>query len=902
MKKIIFLGSLFLMTFSFKAIAQKQYPPGSKGMLPKVIVVPSIADQIKNGTAIYPGREVKKALAKGRHGAKVIPGKGGELGPDPLAQLQRNTTQRPSRAPNLVFEADNTPQANVTDPTGAAGPNHYIGAWNVGFRIFDKSGNPLTPEMSLATLFPGNTLGDPIVFFDANVDNGAGQPRGRFVITEFRELPTNGFDIAVSAGPDPVNDGWFVYASEYETGAFPDYTKFAVWGDSYIVTANVNNGASGDRVFAVERNEMLLGNDAQFVGFPLPEIVAQGFYSPHGFHTTGDQAVPAGVPAPIVFQQDNNFNGTDEDHIKIWGATIDWENPDNHSIALEQSLFGADGVTPFVGEFDGGSFSNRPQLGGPDIDVLQNTMMNQVQYRRFGTHNSVVFNFVINTEGTTGELAGIRWYELRQDADGMPWSVFQEGTYTAPDGRDAYAGSMVMNSAGDIAMGYTSSSASDMISIRYTGRRNGDVLNVMTFAEELIAQSTAPNPGNRLADYVQMSIDPEDDSFWHIAEYFSPQRSDVVGNFNLLDPLPDDIGITSIDSPVDASLTNAEDIVVSIRNFGSNDITNPMVQYSIDGVDSPAETFMGTIVAGATESFTFTTQADLGVAAQTYTIEATTLLADDSNTDNDATSIMVTNTEGQICIPQTTGGCNIDGIKRFILGDINADDGGDGCNTEPATSPTGYADRTDLVTDLNRADGDNEHLLQAQQNWGGGVNVSRFSVWIDFNDDMSFESSEQLIIGEFFTAVDALTDFILTIPTDAPLGPHLLRAKGIDASAIGDVNDPCADSQFGEVQDYTVNIVDVLSVEDTLFDTTSFNISTTDSNMFTVNATTQFEGRAAITVFDMLGKRLVYNNLIREGSTYTYNLDMSFVASGIYIVKFIDIDGGSSIVEKIVVE
>ena len=39
-----------------------------------------------------------------------------------------------------------------------------------------------------------------------------------------------------------------------------------------------------------------------------------------------------------------------------------------------------------------------------------------------------------------------------------------------------------------------SSSATDMISIRYTGRQSDDALNVMTSVEQLIAQSTAPNP------------------------------------------------------------------------------------------------------------------------------------------------------------------------------------------------------------------------------------------------------------------------------------------------------------------------------------------------------------------------------------------------------------------------
>lgn len=892
MKKIMFLGSLFFLIFSFNAISQKQYPAGSKGILPEAIVVPSIADQLKNGTAIFAGKEQKKARPKGRHGAKVIPGKGVRLGTDPLGQLQRQATQRRTRTPDLVFLADNTPQAAVTDPSGAAGPNHYIGAWNFGFRIFNKSGNPLTPEMSLATLFPGNAIGDPIVFFDANVDNGPGEPRGRFVITEFRDIPTNGFDIAVSAGPDPVNDEWFIYASDFSTGNFPDYTKFAVWGDSYVVTANINNGFNGDRVFAVERNEMLQGNDAQFVGFPLPEIVAQGFYSPHGFHTTGDETVPIGTPAPIIFHQDDSFAGTTEDHLKIWGATIDWANPANHSIALEQELFGADGVTPFLSVFDGGSFSNRPQPGGPDIDVLQNTIMNQVQYRRFGTHNSVILNFVINTEGNAGELAGIRWYELRQDADGMPWTVFQEGTYNAPDGRDAYAGSMVMNTEGDIAMGYTSSSATDMISIQFTGRLDGDPLNVMTAQEQLIGQSTAPNPGVRLADYVQMSIDPVDDSFWHIAEFFSPQRSDIVGNFTMEEPMPDDIGVSNIDSPAPMSgvLTNAEEIVVSIRNFGNNDITNPMVQYSVDGVNAPAEMFNGTIVAGGTESFTFATLADLGIEGQSYTIEATTLLTGDSNTNNDATTLIILNA-AELCQPASDCAGFNDGVTMIELG-----------NQDIATNCgfMGYSDDRDLVflIDLETDDDDLNGILQM-----GFIN-SEFAIWIDADDSGTYDDNE-LVANDTAGAADSDFAFTLDISNfilDDLVGTHAMRVRGFDPSLAGILLDPCADLQFGRTNDYRVTINDgTLSVADNAFNSADFTIFETSDNIFDITLRSDFNGRAAISVFNLLGQQLVFNNLGKQGDRFEYSLDMSYAPTGVYVVQFTDIDGDSSISQKIIV-
>ena len=85
--------------------------------------------------------------------------------------------------------------------------------------------------------------------------------------------------------------------------------------------------------------------------------------------------------------------------------------------------------------------------------------MNQAQYRKFSTHNSALFNFVVDVDGSSAKQAGIRWYELRQTADGQPWTVYQEGTYTAPDNRHAWNASLIMDVRGNIGMGYTGMSS-----------------------------------------------------------------------------------------------------------------------------------------------------------------------------------------------------------------------------------------------------------------------------------------------------------------------------------------------------------------------------------------------------------------------------------------------------------
>lgn len=714
----------FLVTGS--SFAQESAGPVETGYLQGPIIVPSLAEQMRNGTFIHAEDDSDKmGYPKRKLGGRVVPGKGypkpGDV--DPLMELQQNTPLVRNRAPIQTFETA-TSTATPSDPTGAVGPNHYVAAWNLAFQIFDKTGMALTSPASLSSLFPGNNIGDPIVFYDSNAD--------RFVITEFDNSP-NGFNVAVCQGPDPVNDGWYVYTAGFGTGAFPDYTKFSVWADTYMVTANIS---ATNRVFAIERNEMLNGDPSQFIALPLPSFVSPvgGFYSPQAFHTTtGSALAPAGTPAPIVYLQDDSYSGVAVDHLKVWSATIDWVTPGNSSMSAPQIL----NTTPFLSVFDGGNFSNLQQPSGPNIDALQALIANQANYRRFGTHNSAVFDFVVDTDPGAGELAGVRWFELRQTADGQPWTIFQEGTYTSPvGGKHAWNASMCMNSSGDIGMGYTAMSTSESVSIRFTGRLSTDPLNTMTVAEDLIGQSTANSTNLRYADYSQISLDPVDESFWFVSEYFNSNRRDIVGQFILGPPPANDIGAISIDAPNTGILGANEDITITIRNFGSNDITNPAVQYRIDGGTPVIENYSGTIAAGTNEQFTFATQADLSAPGD-YEIEAKTNLGGDSNTNNDATTKTVTN--------------EVLGVDQVELAD------------------------------------------------------------------------SQLVI----------------------------------------VSKP--------------------------------------KNQFDISLVTSFDGVASITVYNTLGQIVAFNNLHKEGDRYEYTLDMSYAASGVYIVKFGDERSNSSLSERIIV-
>lgn len=527
MKRIITFFVCLFCVFTFYA-QDESMPATSYGTAEYMREIPSLSSMDN----IIAAKGLEHVAPPKRRGSNTyVPGKGLPVGPDPLVQKQISTQAVPGRAPITSFGAHQGTVLN--DPTGAIGPNHYVYAFNSGFGILDRSGNVLVPEASLATLFPGEDLGDPVVVYDRYAD--------RFIIMEFSDSP-NGFLIAVGQGPDPVNDGWFTY--RFNTGSFPDYEKLSIWGDGYYITANKDQGSitSSEVVYAVERDEMLLGNpNAQLIGFPLPGASNNGFYSPGGFSATGPTLPPVGVPHPIVYMQDDGWSGVSQDHLDIWDVSVNWSNPGSSSISAPQQI----NTAAFDAVFNGGSFNNLDEPGnGPNIDAIQATMMYMTNYRRFGTHNSAVMNFVVDVSGNDTR-AGIRWYELRQTGDNQPWTIHQEGTYSQPN-HSTFCASIGMDFQGNIGLAYTIVSSSVFTSLRYTGRLASDPLGTMTVAEQTIVNGNAQNnrSDGRYGDYAQLTVDPTDDlTFWHIGEYMNGGASTVrkshVAAFQIGSAVPD---------------------------------------------------------------------------------------------------------------------------------------------------------------------------------------------------------------------------------------------------------------------------------------------------------------------------------------------------------------------------
>ncbi len=867
LKNYFFL--LVLAVFSYTASAQEMTPnePTRENYVGIITpeYVPSIASRINDLPAFI--NVVKEAQDKRSLGNTVIIGKDRQTLDDYYVRNRHEMEQTVRVAPpSLVFDAY-TSGSQPTDPSIAVGPNHVLVVFNTGFAIYDKSGNLMFgPAAPNPTIFPNGGCCDLTASYDSAAN--------RWVVT----FLGSGAQVAVSDGPDPINDGWY----NYNIPQITDYQKLSVWSDGYYLTQNTG---SSNRVWAMERDEMLAGNPAQIMGFNLPGIVTSGFYSPQVLNVS-NATMPAAGGATFVYLQDDAWGGVATDHIKLWTLDMDW-GAGSGVISANTEI----PTSPYISVFDGGSFSNLTQPGGGvAIDALQATIMNQAQFRKFAGHNSAVFNFVIDTDATSGELAGVRWYEFRQVGDNQPWSLYQEGTYIAPDGRHAWHASMIMDSAGNIGMGYSSMSGPDTpttvrVSSYYTGRFDGDPLGSMTVVEELIANGNANIPGLRYGDYSKIDIDPSDDStFWFINEYMNSGRKGVVGVFQLApNTTVDDIGVTNISSPISGPLTSTEDIVVSVRNFGINDITNPEVQYTINGGTSVVENYAGTLSAGATEVFTFATQANLS-APGSYTIVAQTNLSGDTNPGNDSVTKVVVN---GVLYCEPTADCSFgDGFTNVTIEEIDNDSG---CE--------GYADFTNLEATL---DPGSTYQLTVTTGYGD----QNVKVWIDFNDDGTF-ANDEIVVPNFVIAPGAgagtYTETVsLSIPSGETTGiQHRMRLKSNWQGPVP--NDACEETQYGETEDYSANM-GVLGIEDQTIIEAEFVVLTLTNNQFDISLITEFDGVASIAIYNVLGQTLAFNNIEKEGNSYNYHLDMSYADAGVYFIKIGDRNSGTFKTAKIIVK
>jgi hypothetical protein len=106
--------------------------------------------------------------------------------------------------------------------------------------------------------------------------------------------------------------------------------------------------------------------------------------------------------------------------------------------------------------------------------------------------------------------------------------VFQQGTVVDPS-TNFWMGSIAMDKAGDIALGFSAASLTRDPSVFVVGRTPSDAAGSMFGPLDIVdGGGVQLRSFNRWGDYSAMTVDPSDDcTFWYTQEYYAS-----TGRFN----------------------------------------------------------------------------------------------------------------------------------------------------------------------------------------------------------------------------------------------------------------------------------------------------------------------------------------------------------------------------------
>jgi hypothetical protein len=348
------------------------------------------------------------------------------------------------------------------------------------------------------------------------------------------------------------------------------------------------------------------------------------------------------------------------------------------------------------------------------------------------------------------------------------------------------------------------------------------------------------------------------------------------------------------------SLSNDSDFSISNTTGGQSACNLDAVSYDFNYVTSngfsETTTFSATItpaLPGATIAFTpETLNADgtftmdvsslIGETPGEYTITVTATAPSVVKT----ATAMLTVADG-VCATAATN-ADDDRITRVLFNTINN-------VTLAASADDAYQDFTSISTDIER---ESTHEITVHVNTNGAYFYVN-KVWIDWNQNCSFnDEGEEYDLGTANNVVDVATSnspLSITVPADAALGTTRMRVGMKNTDNVNNDFGPCETGFWGQIEDYTVNVLSSLSVND--FEANTFLVypnPTQGTLHIKLNNTDDLN----ISIFDVRGRR-VYNEF-NNNKTEIRTLDVNALSSGIYLLNIES--NGSRVTKKIIIE
>jgi hypothetical protein len=380
------------------------------------------------------------------------------------------------------------------------------------------------------------------------------------------------------------------------------------------------------------------------------------------------------------------------------------------------------------------------------------------------------------------------------------------------------------------------------------------------------ASITVPNIAN--TNNARILVEAADNIFYAVSNTFP-----INGN--------SDFSINNTSG--DQSACNIDSVLYEFNYVTSNGFSETAT-FSATGAPAGANvTFMPTQLS-VDGTFTMTVDNLLAAATGDYviTVTGTTTSFSRSTTVNLSITDGVCASEGNMDWATSTTGVEFNTISNLNTG---------------KTAP--YSDYTAMSTDVNR---NSPYNLSVYANSDGNYQIITYA-WIDWNQNCSFnDAGEQYDLGTSANINNQLTvnsPLAITVPIDAALGNTIMRVSTKYTSPnANDFPTSCEVDFDGEVEDYTVNVLAQLSVDEFSLDNLSI-FPNPNQGEFTIKFSANSSENISIQVFDIRG-RSILNKSYKNTGEFNQIIRLNNAQAGLYLLQIND--GSRTVTKKIIVE
>lgn len=337
------------------------------------------------------------------------------------------------------------------------------------------------------------------------------------------------------------------------------------------------------------------------------------------------------------------------------------------------------------------------------------------------------------------------------------------------------------------------------------------------------------------------------------------------------DPLPD----VSVDAEVEVESTNVScgvDVnpVLKLTNWGTSTLTSATINYDIDGGTSETYNWTGSLATGESELVPLPS---VSSGAGQHDLNVDVNAASDARACNDADTACFT-------LTATAGACPSVANTQYLTSteDVIINDGSTDILSNLNTGkPSGYSDYTSIETDLRR---DESYDITVNINTDGNYTCVS-TVWIDWNQNCSFDDAgEAYDLGSAVNVANGPTSnspLSFTVPSNAVLGNTTMRVTTKYATGATS----CENGHDAEVEDYTINVLGSLSVDEFTLNSIRIypNPTTSELNIKLSNGN---DLPNSYRIYNMLGQ-LVTEKTIENNLDLTINT--SAMSNGMYFIQ-----------------